>query len=317
MKKLFLAAGVLILLGAVIFIIALSCHGWDFKMLDTSKYESHTYEINDTFDVINVYSNTADFKILPSEDGVSKVICFEPNYANSTVSVTDGKLEINTVYKIKWYKSLFNFNSPKVTVYLTETDYAAFNTKTDTGDVELSEHFSFGSIDIESDTGDVLIRAFSGETRVKTDTGDIKIENTEVKSLDLSVSTGDVTLSDVAVEENIKISVSTGKTRITNATCHSFISEGDTGDLILKNLIANVKFDIERDTGDVTFEGCDASEIFVETDTGDVEGSLLTDKVIFASSDTGDVTVPKLLTGGKCEIKSDTGDIKIEIQSKE
>ena len=60
------------------------------------------------------------------------------------------------------------------------------------------------------------------------------------------------------------------------------------------------------------FDGCDADRIFVKTDTGYVKGSLLSDKVFIAQSDTGDVDVPKTITGGKCEIETDTGDIKIE-----
>ena len=78
-------------------------------------------------------------------------------------------------------------------------------------------------------------------------------------------------------------------------------------------VIAENKFSIERSTGNVKFDGSDAAEIFVKTDTGDVTGSLLTDKVFIAQTDTGDVDVPKTVTGGRCEIMSDTGNIKIKI----
>jgi hypothetical protein len=44
-----------------------------------------------------------------------------------------------------------------------------------------------------------------------------------------------------------------------------------------------------------------------------VKGSLLTDKIFFAKSETGRVIVPESMTGGRCEIKSDTGDIKITV----
>ncbi len=54
-----------------------------------------------------------------------------------------------------------------------------------------------------------------------------------------------------------------------------------------------------------------AGEIFVETDTGDVTGSLLTDKVFITQTDTGSIDVSKIADGGKCEISTDTGDIRI------
>jgi len=63
----------------------------------------------------------------------------------------------------------------------------------------------------------------------------------------------------------------------------------------------------------VKFDGCDAEEIFVETDTGDVKGTLLSEKVFMANSDTGKISFHKTVTGGRCEIETDTGDIKIQI----
>ena len=79
-------------------------------------------------------------------------------------------------------------------------------------------------------------------------------------------------------------------------------------------MIATERFSIERSTGDVQLNGCDAAEIYVKTDTGDVRGSLLTEKEFFAKSDTGDVDIPKTNVGGRCEITTDTGDIWIQIQ---
>ena len=87
-----------------------------------------------------------------------------------------------------------------------------------------------------------------------------------------------------------------------------------TGDITLKNVIATEKFSIETDTGDVRFESSDAAEIFIETDTGDIIGSLLTDKIFITHTDTGRVDVPKTVTGGRCEIITDTGDIVLKIK---
>ena len=84
--------------------------------------------------------------------------------------------------------------------------------------------------------------------------------------------------------------------------------------MTLENVVASEKFSIKRDTGDVRFEDADAAEIEVETDTGSVSGSLRSEKIIFATSDTGKIDVPKNTTGGRCEITTNTGNIKIEIK---
>ena len=102
---------------------------------------------------------------------------------------------------------------------------------------------------------------------------------------------------------------------IVNTNCVNLISKGNTGDIFLKNVIATEKFLLESDTGNIEFEASDAHDIFIKTDTGDVKGSFITDKVIFAESNTGNIDVPKITSDEKCEIITDTGDIKITIDS--
>ena len=73
-------------------------------------------------------------------------------------------------------------------------------------------------------------------------------------------------------------------------------------------------FSIERSTGDVTLDGCDAETLWIKTDTGDVTGTLLSDKIFMAQSDTGKVEVPKSTSGGVCEVSTDTGKILLSVR---
>ena len=140
------------------------------------------------------------------------------------------------------------------------------------------------------------------------------MENVSAHALDLSVSTGGITVTNVACIGDITISVSTGKTVMNAVTCKNLTSDGDTGDISLTSVVATEKFSIKRSTGDVKFDGCDALEISVTTDTGDVTGSLLSDKIFIVDTGTGETEVPDSVMSGKCEITTDTGDIKISIR---
>ena len=91
-------------------------------------------------------------------------------------------------------------------------------------------------------------------------------------------------------------------------------SDGDTGGLILTNVLVSGELRLEQNTGDIKLNGCDAGTIFIETDTGDVRGTLLSDKIFLTKTDSGEVDVPRTITGGRCEITTDTGDIKIEVR---
>ena len=315
-KKFVVLAVALMIIGLLIFTAAACSAGWDFTNFGTANHETNTYDISEAFDCISIKTDTSDIDFLPSEDGKIKVVCYEKENMKHSVLVSDGTLKIGVVDTRKWYEHISWYSSPKITVYLPEGEYSSLVIEEDTGDIEVSNKLKFESIDIKASTGDVKLYASAGSVKIKTSTGGIRVENINANSIDLSVSTGNVTVVGAVCEGDLKITVSTGKSNLTDTKCKNLISAGDTGDIKLKGVVASEKFSIERDTGDVKFDGCDAAEIYVTTDTGDVEGTFLTDKVFLAFSDTGDIDVPKNVTGGRCEITTDTGDIELSVKPK-
>lgn len=271
-----IAAASLVVVGCVVFGSSMRMLNWDFTKLSTTKYETNEYTLVDEYQNISLVADTADIVLLPSETANTSVICYEQKNAKHAVAVKDGTLVIELENTKKWYEYIgINFGSPKITVSIPRREY------------------------------DVLA--------VKVSTGDIWVEKVAVEQVSLSVSTGKVTATDVTCEGDMTVRVSTGKTNLTDVYCKNLMSSGDTGSLSLKNVIATGKYSIERSTGDVKLERCDAAELFIKTDTGDVSGSLRTGKVFETTTDTGRVNVPKGTAGGKCEIITNTGDIKIDI----
>lgn len=312
-------AASLVLVGCFLFAGAMTTLKWNSLELATVEYETNIYKIGEAFDGISVNTDTADIAFMLSDDGICRVECHEEANAKHSVAVEDSTLTVDLiderpVYDFIGYIGL-NFGSPKITVYLPKTEYTNLLINGDTSDIEIPNDFMFKDVDISLSTGDVDFCASASEMiKIKTSTGDICAENISAGSLDLTVSTGKVTVISVICEGDITVSVSTGKTYLSDTQCKNVISRGSTGDISLDNVIAAEKFSIERSTGDVKFDRCDAAEIFVETDTGDVRGSLLDDKIFIVQTDTGNVDVPKTAAGGKCEITTSTGDINISIK---
>lgn len=314
-KKWLIAAFCLVVIGLIILGGVMTMLNWDFGKLSTVKYETNTHIINDHFANISLIVDTADISFTPSEDGCCKVVCFEETNLKHSVTVEDGTLNIQKRDERKWYEHIgINFRSPKITVYLPSGEYGSLIIQTDTSDTKIAKDFKFERMDIAQSTGDVINYASAVESiQIKASTGKITAEGISAKAIDLSTSTGAIVASEIACEGNITTNVSTGKTSLTNITCKNLSSSGNTGDGVLKNVIAAEKFSIKRSTGDIQLEGCDAAEISITTDTGDVRGTLLSDKVFIVQTDTGRVDVPKTTSGGRCEITTDTGDIKIAI----
>ncbi len=315
-KILLITATALILIGCMIFGGAMTMLKWDFTKLSTVKYETNSHEINEAYKNITIVTDTADVMLVPSESSKSSVLCHEQENAKHSVTVKDGTLSIETVDTRKWYEYIgISLGSSKITVYIPQGEYNVLSVKSSTGNVEIPKDFKFESIDISVSTGHVKNYASATNTvKVKTDTGDISIADVSADMLDLSVSTGKVTVSSVECRGDINIKVSTGRTGLTDVTCKNITSSGSTGNITLKNVIAEDKLSIERSTGHVKFDGSDAGEILVNTDTGDVTGTLLSEKVFIVETDTGSIDVPKAVTGGKCEISTSTGDIRLKLK---
>ena len=307
----------LMIFGLLIFGLAMAFSYGDLALFGNDGYEVRDYEVDFDFSGIWIETDTADIEFVPSNDDSCRVVCDEKENLRYTFLSSGGVLEIKLVDSRKWYDhiNIFSFETPEMTVYIPAGEYGALTVIESTGDVEIPEEFSFESIDISLSTGDVECYASAKEhMKIKTSTGDIRLEDVTAGDVKLTVSTGRVSVSSAKCAGDVTLKVSTGKANLIDVDCESFTSSGNTGDLALKDVIAEEKISIERSTGDVSFDGCDAAEIYVVTDTGDVRGSLLSDKVFMVETDTGDVDVPKSVTGGRCEIKTDTGDIEIVVR---
>ena len=314
-KACLMAVSLLVTFGtAIVTSTACSLNG-DFTALGTVKYKRNTYEVSEEFHNVSIDTDTADIRFIRSEDETCRVVCDEREKVKYSVSVEEGTLSVALIDEREWFDYIgISFQTPVISVYLPKTEYGALVIEASTGDVEIPNGFTFESIDISLSTGDVTNRASaSSNVKIKTSTGDIYVEAIKANILNLSVSTGKVTASKIVCEE-MTVDVSTGKTYLSDVSCQSFASTGNTGDISLKNVIFSEACSIERSTGDVTFDACDGLNITVTTSTGDVTGTLLSGKRFVTKTSTGSVKVPQDSEGGKCEITTSTGDIRITIK---
>lgn len=310
-----ITASALILVGCILFGGVMTMLKWDFKKLSTATYETNRYEINENYENISISVNTANITFVPSADGKTTVECYEQEKFKHSAKVENGTLEIkNAEAKKKWYDHIgISFQTTKITVYLPAEEYGNLSLQSSTGNTEIPNDFRFQNIDISSTTGKVENNASASESiKIKTSTGKILMEGVKANSLALSVSTGDIKISDSVFEKDIQLKVGTGDTKLTDVFCANLSAEGTTGDLLLQNVIASENFSIRCSTGDITFESCDANEIFVKTTTGRIIGTIRTDKTFVTHSSSGSVRVPDNGNGGRCELITSTGSIKIE-----
>ena len=297
-KKLLIAGIAFVACGLILSGIAFAAVGFNVNALSTAEYVTNRYEFGDEIHNIKTDVTIADVSIARSSNGICSVECVEEKDDTHSVKVESGTLLISNKQN---KKTAFHFafdistQTPKITILLPDEAYDNLTAGSDTGDVSVSDEFTFNEVSIKTDTGDVtLLSSVKENIKIETDTGDMTIKDISAADIDIKTDTGD--------------------TKMAGVECANLDLKQDTGELSMENVVASGRFNIKSSTGDVNFTGCDAAEIYVKTDTGDVLGSFLTDKVITTKTDTGDVNVPKSTSGGRCEVETDTGDIRLEIR---
>lgn len=303
-------------LGAVAFVCVMSALDWSFTRLSTVKYESEVYEITEAFDGIAVDTDNADIVFAETSDSVCRVECFEEEKSKHSVTLENGILTVKAVNKTAWYDYIgIGFSTPKITLYLPKKEYVSVIVSGKVGNIEIPENLQLTSADITLGTGDVDFKgAVSDSLKINTTTGDIGLNGTSAASVELKVTSGEVRAADISCNGCFEVNVTTGDAYLTDIKCKALKSQGSTGNIFLDGVVAEERFSVERSTGDLKLSVCDATEIFLKTVTGNITGSLLTDKVFVTETHTGNIDIPKISKGGKCEIITYTGDIKITVR---
>lgn len=170
-------------------------------------------------------------------------------------------------------------------------------------------------------TGDFYVKSSTGKQYLSditcanatliSSTGDKKITTMTVTGkLKVNSDTGDDLFSDI-VCNTLNVTTTTGKQTYTDVSCGATTLTADTGKIHMTNLVSSDHLKIQTETGDITFDRCDAVSMDIKADTGDVTGTFRTPKIIYADTDTGRINVSRATEGGLCDITTGTGDIEI------
>jgi DUF4097 and DUF4098 domain-containing protein YvlB len=147
----------------------------------------------------------------------------------------------------------------------------ALSINTDTGDVEVKGS-ALGSLRVQTGTGKVVLQPSTGigTLSVETDTADVVIRNASCTSLSVKCDTGDVKLEGVTAA-NMNVETNTGDVDFVGCDANEITVHTDTGD-VEGSLRTGKAFEVRTDTGKVRVPTADPSGGIcrITTDTGDV-----------------------------------------------
>lgn len=292
-----IVAASLILVGAVIFVCAMTALDWRLEEVSVFEYETCQFEINDSYKNIVISVAMTDVELVATDEAVCRVECRDIKNIEYSAEVVNDTLVIKSTDKRRWYERIgFGvMNGQGVTVYMPKGEYGNIEITSNTGGQKIPADFAFDSIALSANTGNIsCFASAAADIKIKTGTGDIRLEDISARLVGLTVTTG--------------------RTHIKNVSCESFSSDGSTGIFEANGLISAESITVNRGTGDVKLNASDAPKITVETGTGNVSGSLLTNKNFMVDTNTGRITVPQTFSEQECRVTTTTGDIHFTIE---
>ena len=289
----------MIVVGILTMTAAALMSGFDLTNLTSQDIQTKTFEIKESFSKIEINSIDCDVEIMPVSDGRCKVVYKGMEKMLDTVEVKDDKLFIKQVDRRKWYEyiSFGWIDENAITVYLPEEEYQSLLLKTVSGDISVSNDFTFYCAETMSTSGDVSFLAnVEDNLRIKSTSGKIRVKNIADGKVEVITTSGDVFM--------------------TEGTPYQLKIKTTSGDVKISSVISEDAAMIESMSGDIRMERSDAGSFHMKTTSGDISGSILSRKDFDVETASGDIRLPKSDSSApKCEISTSSGDVEMEIIS--
>lgn len=310
LKITLIVAVAIIILGIAAFCLALILQ-LDLKGLNPTKYVTNEHRPTEQFTSISIDCAECSVRLIPSMDGENSVICRESERITHSVEVVGGTLTIRRHDERRWYEH-FGLSHDKMAIelYLTEAEFASIDVTTKSGDVEISDQFTFDEAAVQTSSGDISFSANVNQTvRAQASSGDVYVGWGAPLQIDVQTSSGDITLDGITSEAKVSLHASSGDVKAYSVSCSELSVDTSSGSV---ELFANTVYgDLTVDTssGSVKLDYTDADYIKVHTSSGSVSGIMPAGKDYRVSSSSGSISVPPSGNDGVCEVKTSSGSI--------
>lgn len=351
-KIIIITACSLIGLGVILMGAAVAVDG--ASLFHTPEAVLNTINIEESFENIDVDSVECDIQFIKAENDECKIESVDEKNIVTEAEVRDNTLYINRVDKRKWYESIggvyFGYRTPRITVFLPETEYKKLSILSASGDTCISGDFSFESAEVRSSSGDIEfladvlknaeVKSISGDVSVNTDaesltacstSGNVVVEG-RANKVNVSSTSGEVWCYRIDSEGEFNVKTTSGDVNVYDSIAEISHIQSTSGDVIVERISAD-ELSFKTNSGDIKLEEAyaenmlsasavsgdielmrgDSKDISFETVSGDIEGLLSTGKNFSYKTTSGNIRLPDDSGDGKCYVKTVSGDAEIKI----
>ena len=205
--------------------------------------EKDNSSVENIRDVLKITGNTKKCSFICINNEVAKIEVYLPNNYDKNVIITN---DVGDIKIERFENNYFDIHSD--TGDITIDTIKSADIKVHTGDVRINK---IDTIDAKSTTGDIIINEVN-ELIVSTTTGNIEINKIN-NYIDSSSTTGDVTIDNLNLTKDSKISCTTGDVLIKNTNEIYIETHTSVGDSNINNNYRTAEFtlNIKTTTGDI------------------------------------------------------------------
>lgn len=307
-------ASALVFAGLVLSVSSMCAMDFDFSKLETTPLHSETIQVEQSFTNISMTGTSCDIQFLPAPDDSCTVTCSLRQGNRCEAQVQDGTLYIRQWEEQKWYLGI-SLHPEEIRVYLPEDSYASIQAETNSGDLTISEPLQFQSANLQSNSGSIdLSASISGKLSMTAQSGDIRAKDTRLHQLEARCNSGSILLEQVILEADAQLHANNGSIILTNVQGGTLSADAGSGDVRLTNVLTEDSLRLETNSGNIKLQHSDGAAITIRSGSGDVSGSLRTPKQFVTQTGSGSCSVPESGTGGACEIRTNSGDIRLKVE---
>ncbi|MBO4636160.1 MAG: DUF4097 family beta strand repeat protein [Clostridiales bacterium] len=301
-KVILISSGVLIGAGIILGGIGLAVSGDRLRSANV-EYIRKEEVITEDFSNILMQEISSDIRILPSDDGNTRIVYYDTNLMEHEIVTENDTLKVlyedNSEGTHWWQHVNFNFSfndDPEdhdTILYLPEDSYGNLSIEGVSSDISVPEGFGFNNIDVTAISGNIsVLAAASGNISANTTSGDVILSSGTPSSAEISVISGDISISDMQIAGRLNLNTTSGKMTL---------SRVDAGSCAFNTI-----------SGDITFADFSAGSIDINTTSGDISGNVIGEYHFDVNTTSGEINLPDNISSGlEFDISTISGDVDL------
>ena len=282
------------------------------------------FTTNNPFDARNISSQLEESKTIKIDS--NKPVTLKVADDAGSVTVTGGDVEaielkvVKTAYdstqaradaEVKTIKYTVEQNGNAITLKYELPKSVNFSNNVNTVDFMVTVPTEV-TVDVDTNSGEVIVADTKGNVDVKNDFGDVTIENLE-GGLYVKTNSGEVSATSiVAGGESIDLSSDFGNVILKKAAGKTITLDSNSGTITLNEVRATGNLTTNTDFGNTTFENGSADSLHAETNSGKVSlRKINITREIFVKDDFGNIELEQALASSY-DLHANSGSITID-----